>query len=471
MTIHPSSYLSLPPHFFQKVLPTPVAFPSLIRFNTALAEELGVSVKSEDRAAVFSGNMILPDAQPLAQAYAGHQFGNFVPQLGDGRAILLGEVVDKHGRQRDIQLKGAGRTPFSRQGDGRAALGPVIREYILSEAMAALDIPTTRSLAAVTTGETVMRETPLPGAILTRVAASHIRVGTFEYFASRRDKDGIKLLADYCIGRHYPKALESKNPYIAFLESVMDAQASLVARWMGLGFIHGVMNTDNMTISGETIDYGPCAFMDAYHPAMVYSFIDRYGRYAFDQQPSIAGWNLARLSECLLPLLDLDLSKAVDIANNALENFNMLFNEYWLKGMCAKVGILHPKLSDQALIQALFDVMTAHSLDFTLTFRHLNNPDFSPQLSEWRLTWQARLQEEGRFPEAIKAQMDQVNPIVIPRNHRVEQAIAAAEAGDFSKMNSLIEVLSTPFELKPQYADYALPPKPDEIVANTFCGT
>ena len=374
IAVFSNSYARLPEHFFARLSPTPVARPRLIRFNKSLAAELGVDTRGlepDGLAAVFAGNVMPPGAEPIAMAYAGHQFGNFVPQLGDGRAILLGEVLDRNGERRDIQLKGAGRTPFSRRGDGRAALGPVLREYLVSEAMHALGIPTTRALAAVSTGEPVYRDRQLPGAVLTRVASSHIRVGTFQYFAARGDREAVERLADYVIDRHFPDARDAERPRLALLQAVVERQALLIARWMHVGFIHGVMNTDNTALSGETIDFGPCAFMDSYDPATAFSAIDEFGRYAYGNQPTIAQWNLARFAETLLPLLDPDPEPAVELANEAISAFTSRFQEHWLAGMRDKLGLSSNEEGDLELAHALLRAMHENAADFTLTFRRL----------------------------------------------------------------------------------------------------
>jgi serine/tyrosine/threonine adenylyltransferase len=484
-----NSYARLPERFFARLPPTPVAAPRLIRVNAGLALELGLDpawLASPEGVAVLAGNRVAEGADPIAMAYAGHQFGTFVPQLGDGRAILLGEVVDRHGRRRDIQLKGAGRTPFSRRGDGRAALGPVLREYLVSEAMAALGVPTTRALAAVTTGETVLRETPLPGAVLARVAASHIRVGTFQFFAARGDTDGVKALADHVIARHYPEARDAAGPYRALLEGVIARQASLIAQWLHIGFIHGVMNTDNMSIAGETIDYGPCAFMDAYHPATVFSSIDEMGRYAYGNQPSIAQWNLARLAETLLPLLADNEEAALAEANAALATFALRFNAAYLDGLGRKLGLLASEPEDLALAQDLLNVMAANGADFTLTFRGLSDAAGDPvgfaevralfadgaAFDAWASRWRARLERDGVALEERRARMRAVNPAFIPRNHLVEEAIrAAVDNSDFSVFETLLSVLSTPFEDQPDKARFRAQPTPDQMVHQTFCGT
>jgi uncharacterized protein YdiU (UPF0061 family) len=434
-------------------------------------------------AAVLAGNVLPAGAAPLAMAYAGHQFGNFVPQLGDGRAILLGEVVDARGRRRDIQLKGAGPTPFSRRGDGRAALGPVLREYIVSEAMAALGIPATRALAAVATGEAVQRERLLPGAVFVRVAASHVRVGTFQFFAAKGDNEGVRLLADYVIDRHYPELKESTNPYLALLEAVALRQADLIARWMGVGFIHGVMNTDNMTISGETIDFGPCAFLDDYDPRKVFSSIDQMGRYAYGNQPGIGQWNMARLAECLLPFLDQDEEKAVEAANGVLKTFGERFQARWLAEFRGKIGLATEMEGDGDLVQALLGALHEGQADFTLAFRLLadcaegRTASFLElfadpvKAADWLARWKQRLETEEGAAADRAAAMRAVNPVVIPRNHRIEEAIAAALAGELGPFHKLLAALQNPYEERPEFADYALPPRVDERVAQTFCGT
>jgi uncharacterized protein YdiU (UPF0061 family) len=484
-----NSYLHLPERFYQKQDPTPVRAPQLVRVNAGLAETLGLDpafLASPEGVEVLAGNQVPPGAAFVALAYAGHQFGQFVPQLGDGRAILLGEVVGRDGRRRDLQLKGSGPTRFSRRGDGRAALGPVLREYIVSEAMAALGVPTTRALAAVTTGEMVQRETPLPGAVLTRVAASHIRVGTFQYFAARGDVEALRLLADHAIARHYPQAAEATQPYHALLEAVVAAQAGLVAQWLLVGFIHGVMNTDNTAISGETIDYGPCAFMDAYDPSTVFSSIDYYGRYAYANQPPIAQWNLARLAEAMLPLLDEDEEAAVTSARQALASFAPRFEETWLQGMRRKLGLQTAQDGDAALVQDLLDRMAANKADFTLTFRGLCGAAVDPRgdaavgtlfaepvaYEAWALRWRQRLEAEAVPPEARGAAMRAANPLYIPRNHQVEAALSAAVTrSDFAPFETLLDVLSRPYKERQGLEPFTLPPEPSERVQQTFCGT
>jgi uncharacterized protein YdiU (UPF0061 family) len=482
-------YARLPDRFFARLAPTPVAAPRLIKLNERLARELGLDAKalaSPRGVEILAGNRVPEKGEPLAMAYAGHQFGNFVPQLGDGRAILLGELVDRAGNRRDVQLKGAGPTPFSRNGDGRAALGPVLREYIVSEAMAALGVPTTRSLAAVATGEMVWREAILPGAVLARVASSHIRVGTFQFFAARGDVDGVRALADHVIARHDPQAREAANPYRALLDGVIARQAALIAQWLHLGFIHGVMNTDNMTISGETIDYGPCAFMDAYHPDTVFSSIDSGGRYAYANQPGIAQWNLARLAETLLPLLGADEKSAIASAQEALDAFAPAFQRVHAAGLRRKLGLLESREGDEALAGDLLARMANTGADFTLTFRLLSEAALSASsdtavralfdnpvsYDEWAVRWRLRLAEEGGDPLARRAAMLGVNPRFIPRNHRVEEAIAAAvRNNDFAPFETLLTVLSRPFDEQPEFDRFAAPPRPDEIVHQTFCGT
>jgi uncharacterized protein YdiU (UPF0061 family) len=491
-------YLSLGERFYVKTSPSPVARPALIKFNDDLARALGLSagdLTSSDGAAVFSGNLIPDGAEPLAMAYAGHQFGHFNPQLGDGRAILLGEIVSPDGARFDMQLKGSGRTFYSRDGDGRAALGPVLREYLVSEAMVKLGVPTTRALAAVTTGEEVARERLLPGGIITRIATSFVRVGTFQYFSAKGDLESIQKLADHVIERNYPKADSAENSYLAFLNAVVDRQAALIAQWMQLGFIHGVMNTDNMSIAGETIDYGPCAFMDVYKHDQVFSSIDRGGRYAYNNQAPIGLWNLTRLAESLLPLLADDTETAIEAAQNVLKTYVESYQKAWLAGMRAKCGLLtvSDKTADQdkTLIEALLDTMAANNADFTLTFFYLSRLssglsapsseqdrdirslfDIPAQFDEWAVKWRNRLGDERHSDEQRQAKMQAVNPVYIPRNHQVEAAIRAAEDhGDFSVFNDLHEVLQNPYLIQQGMQRYMLPPEPDEVVQQTFCGT
>lgn len=478
-----NSYARLPERFHAPTMPSQVPEPRLVRLNLALAAELGLDadwLASPEGVEVLAGNAVAEGSMPIATAYAGHQFGQFTPQLGDGRAILLGEVIDRSGTRRDIQLKGAGRTRFSRGGDGRAALGPVMREYIVSEAMAALGIPTTRSLAFVLTGGVVMREEALPGAVLARVAASHIRVGTFQFFAARQDVEALRLLADHVINRHYPKAARAANPCLALLEAVIAAQADLVVRWLLVGFIHGVMNTDNVSIAGETIDYGPCAFLDAYDPSTVFSSIDRGGRYAYDNQPSIALWNLTRLAETLLPLLAPDTDQAVAIAQNALGAFALRYQAAYDAGIARKLGLPGDSEADTILGAEFLGLLGTHLADFTLSFRHLSRLHAGlageetlraalgndPALDGWLVRWRER--SAGTPPGAILA----VNPAYIPRNHRIEAAIEAAQAqDDFGPFETLIAVLAHPFEERAEFSRYEAPPETHERVIATFCGT
>jgi uncharacterized protein YdiU (UPF0061 family) len=476
-----TSYARLPEAFRVRLNPVPVRTPQLVVFNEPLARSLGLNpeaLKGGAGAAVFAGNRLPEGAGPLAQAYAGHQFGHFT-MLGDGRAILLGEQITPQGERVDIQLKGSGQTPFSRMGDGRAALGPMLREYIISEALHALGIPTTRSLAVVTTGESVFRETPLQGAILTRTAASHIRVGTFEYAAARGNPDELRALADYTLQRHFPELAEKGNPYLALLDAVMERQASLVARWLLVGFIHGVMNTDNMALSGETIDYGPCAFMDAYDPETVFSSIDHHGRYAYGRQPQIAQWNLARLAETLLPLIHEDQQEAQATASAAVSGFPEIFRRYWLSGMRAKLGLYNREAEDGALVADLLDCMQRHGADFTNTFRDLASgplPEASifraPDFKKWFARWQVRRERQAEDWGASRRLMNAHNPAVIPRNHRVEEALAAAvERSDLTVMENLLDALSRPFQEPPEESGYHLPAPPSAEPYRTFCGT
>ncbi|MGL9618036.1 YdiU family protein [Bradyrhizobium sp. U531] len=490
MTVHfpfQNSYAALPDGFFARVAPTPVSAPRLIKLNRPLAIQLGLDpdmLETADGAAILAGKTVPAGADPIAMAYAGHQFGQFVPQLGDGRAILLGEVIDKDGVRRDIQLKGSGPTPFSRRGDGRAALGPVLREYIVSEAMYALGIPTTRSLAAVVTGEHVIRETALPGAVLTRVASSHIRVGTFQFFAARGNTEAIRALADHVIARHYPQLRDAERPYHALLAGVVARQAELIARWLLVGFIHGVMNTDNSSVSGETIDYGPCAFMDAYNPSQVFSSIDAMGRYAYANQPRIALWNLTRLAECLLPLFSDDQEKAIAEAQDILGAFSDQFSAAYQAALRRKIGLFTERDGDEALIQDLLDAMAKNQADFTLTFRKLGDAaaddaaDVRAQFmepaafDEWADRWRARIALEQQGAEERRTAMNAVNPMFIPRNHRVEAVIQAAVDDDnYAPFEELVLVLAKPFDDQPDHAPYADPPLPDQRVLRTFCGT
>ena len=470
------SYARLPKMLHEHLEPTPVREPHMVVFTHALAESLGLNAAAlADRAAIFAGNELPDGASPLAQAYAGHQYGHFTG-LGDGRAILLGEQITPTRERYDVQLKGSGPTPFSRRGDGRAALGPMLREYIISEAMHALGIPTTRSLAVVTTGEKVFRQESLPGAVLTRIAASHIRVGTFEWAAAHGDKEALRALADYTLQRHYPELVGAEAPYLALLEGVMERQARLIAQWQCVGFIHGVMNTDNVALSGETIDYGPCAFMDAFDPATVFSSIDRQGRYAYGNQPQIAQWNLARLAEALLPLLHADEKQAVEIANAAIEGFKTKFERHWLTGMRAKLGLFTEEAGDRALIESLLVWMREQKADFTNTFRALNPAETVSRedraFAEWHSQWQARLKLQPQSAEEVKERMRAHNPAVIPRNHKVEEALAAAvETGDLNVMERLLKVLAKPYEDSEGQAEYRMPSGLAPGAYQTFCGT
>jgi uncharacterized protein YdiU (UPF0061 family) len=459
--------------------------PRLLMLNEDLAAELGVdadALRAPDGVAALAGNVVPQGASPVAQAYAGHQFGGYSPRLGDGRALLLGEVLDVHGRRRDVHLKGSGRTPFARGGDGKAAVGPMLREYAIGEAMHALGIPTSRALAVVATGDLVAREMMLPGAVLTRIAASHIRVGTFEY-AARREPALVQRLADHAIARHHPRAVDAENPYLRFLESVVDAQASLVARWMLVGFVHGVMNTDNMAISGETIDYGPCAFMDAFDPATVFSSIDHGGRYAYGNQPRIALWNLARLAETLLPLLDVETDAAVAAATEVLESFPDRYGEYRAHGMGAKLGLADVRGQDGSLSDDLLALVHAQGVDYTSCFRALSSAlrgDAARARSlfadpssfdAWSDRWLARVSSQASDPRTIADAMDRVNPVYVPRNHLVEDALTAATAGDLEPFRELLDVIVEPFDERPGLDEYAAPAPPSFGVYRTFCGT
>ncbi len=461
--------------------------PKIIQFNQLLTRDLGLdpeALNTQEGAAIFSGSIAPEGADPLAQAYAGHQFGGFSQQLGDGRALLLGEVLDKDGNRFDLQLKGSGRTPFSRGGDGKAVLGPVLREYLMGEAMHALRVPTTRALAAVTTGEDVMRDGLKPGAVLARIASSHLRVGTFQFFAARQDWDKVRQLADYAIARHYPDLVSADDKYLRFLGAVVDRQATLIAKWMHVGFIHGVMNTDNMTISGETIDYGPCAFLDSYDPATVFSSIDRNGRYAFGNQPNIALWNLTRLAETLLQLIDAkDDDNAISLATDALNGFNDRYNDAWTTGMRAKIGLMTTQEGDTDLLSDLLEIMTEQRVDYTQFFRALADAATGDdtklltlltdpaKIAPWLATWQIRLQSELQNPTERAAAMNKINPIYIPRNHRVEETLQAAEAGDFVPFTKLLDVLQTPFTKRAGLENYEGPAPKDAPMYQTFCGT
>jgi uncharacterized protein YdiU (UPF0061 family) len=484
-----NTYARLPEHFSSRVNPTRVAAPRLVKLNVELAHFLNLDVSPEQAVEIFSGNRIAEGSEPIALAYAGHQFGHFVAQLGDGRANLLGEVVARDGQRYDIQLKGSGPTPFSRRGDGRAALGPVLREYLVSEAMFALGVPTTRALAAVTTGEEVFRETVLPGAVFTRVAASHLRVGTFQFFAAKGDTASLRTLADYAIARHYPEAAHSPRPYRAFLEGVISRHAALVAQWMLLGFIHGVMNTDNTSISGETLDYGPCAFMEAFNPAQVFSSIDQRGRYAYSNQPHAAHWNLARLAETLLPLLAEEEGSedaAMASATDSLATFAPRYDTARETGLRRKLGLFTERQGDKALAEDLLERMAANRADFTLTFRLLCDAAAGPEgdravralfadpasYDAWSVLWHRRLAEEPSSSSSLSALMRMENPSFIPRNHRVQEVIdAAIERRDFQPFEQLLEVVSHPYEDNPYRKRYAAPALPEQSILQTFCGT
>ncbi|MFC4600925.1 protein adenylyltransferase SelO [Cohnella hongkongensis] len=476
-----NSYSRLPEMLFTRMNPAPVRSPELVVLNGPLAESLGLNadaLRGGDAAAVFAGNRVPEGASPLAQAYAGHQFGHF-NKLGDGRALLLGEQITPAGERYDIQLKGSGRTPYSRGGDGRAALGPMLREYIVSEAMHALGIPTTRSLAVVSTGESIYREKELPGAVLTRVAASHIRVGTFQYAAAWGGVEEVRTLVDYTLRRHYPEAVSgAAGSALVLLQEAIRRQARLIAQWQLVGFIHGVMNTDNMALSGETIDYGPCAFMDVYDPATVFSSIDTNGRYAYGNQPQIAVWNLARFAETLLPLLHDDEERAISAAEGVLGEFGGLYHGHWLAGMRAKLGISSAEDQDEELVKDLLILMQKHRADYTNTFRSLtaNAPEETPlhgveEFDRWQERWQARLGRQSASREEARQLMRVSNPAVIPRNHRVEEALEAAERGEYSVMERLLAVLRQPYAHSPEQAEYAAPPEPSEFPYRTFCGT
>jgi uncharacterized protein YdiU (UPF0061 family) len=476
-----NTYAQLPERFFAKQESARVPEPMLVRLNLGLAAKLSLDadwLKSPDGVAMLAGNAIPEGAEPIAQAYAGHQFGGFSPQLGDGRALLLGEVIGADGARYDLQLKGSGRTRFSRGGDGKSALGPVLREYIVSEAMCALGVPTTRALAAVATGEKVMRQQgPLPGGVFTRVAASHIRVGTFQYFLARNDIDGLRVLANYVIARHYPATAQAPNPYLALLESVANAQADLIAQWMSLGFIHGVMNTDNTAISGETIDYGPCAFMDAFHPQCVYSSIDSGGRYAWGNQPGIGHWNVTRFAETLLPLLSEDPDEATKLAEAALAGYSERFGGQYTAHFRAKFGL--PPEAPAEIIQECLGLLDGQEVDFTLFFRYLTRVaggedpktlavmfSSNEPFEQWFAKWRGEAN-----PARHLAAMRGANPILIPRNHRVEQAIQSACVGGFAPFHRLVDALAAPYAEQVEYADLETPPRPEEIVHETFCGT
>ena len=477
-----NSYIGLPEEFYQQIDPTPVKNPSLLIFNEELANSLNIELKEDDKLNFFSGNKIPKDSIPVALNYSGHQFGNFVHQLGDGRAILLGEVRNKN-ESYDIQLKGSGQTKFSRQGDGRSALGPVLREYILSEAMHHLGIPTTRSLAAVATGEHVVRDSFEPGGILTRVAKSHLRVGTFEYFASRQQWEDLKLLADFAIQRHFPKIRETDNHYLELLKEVASNQSILIANWMSVGFIHGVMNTDNFTISGETIDYGPCAFLDEYHPGKVFSSIDQNGRYAYGNQPSISSWNLASLAGCLIAFIDKDSDKANELATEVLENYSIDTNQRILDLMCKKIGLDGSKKNNQEILRNLLKLMMDNESDFTITFRSLsdillnNSDNFLAQfhqkneVSGWINNWKSALNLENKNVGEIISNLNNTNPMYIPRNHQVQKAIEESYLGNLKVLEEMLEVLKNPFQENVSLSHYSEAPSEQQRVTQTFCGT
>jgi len=485
-----NQYQRLPDRFYRRVHPTPVANPRLVIINRVLAMELNIDpgwLAGPEGLSMLAGNQVVAGSDPLAMVYAGHQFGAWVPQLGDGRAVLLGELVDRTGQRRDVQLKGSGPTPYSRAGDGRASIGPVVREYLASEAMAALGIPTTRALAIVQTGETVQRDKPEPGGILCRVAASHVRIGTFEYFSSRGRSDDVRRLADHLIDRMYRQCRGAARPYQAMLELVIQRTIELVAAWMSVGFIHGVMNTDNMALSGETLDFGPFGFLDAFIPDQAFSYIDRRGRYAWSRQPGIAQWNLARLAECLLPLLDASSDLAVEIANDLISAFPARFEKAYTRAMTAKIGLSGEHAQHRELAVDLLDRMAVHRVDFTLLFRRLCALDGSDEgldgpvmelfedpgaFQSWAESWRAALAGEARDEAARKRAMRAVNPAFVLRNHLAQQAAdAAVERLDFGPMERLLVVLSRPYHDQPQALDLQRPPRPEQVVANTFCGT
>ena len=475
-----NTYSKLPEAMLSRLGPIPVKAPKIVILNIALSNKLGLdfsNTSNENLALIFSGNKLPEGTDTIAQAYAGHQFGHFTI-LGDGRAIVIGEHLSKNNQRFDIQFKGSGKTPFSRNGDGRAALGPMLREYIISEAMNGLRIPTTRSLAVVKTGETVIRETPLIGAILTRVASSHIRVGTFQYLTAKKEEKNLKTLFDYTINRHYPKIKNSKTPAIDLLKMVMEKQIKLVTDWMRVGFVHGVMNTDNMAISGETIDYGPCAFMDIYNPETVFSSIDHHGRYAFLNQPSIAKWNLARFAETLLPLIDKNKNKSIEIATETINKFDQLFNNIWLEMMRSKLGLIGEKKEDEALIGFLLSLMHKYKADYTNTFCSLMNVEIkkermfeSKEFIDWKKNWKKRLEGSNKSHEECLKLMNFSNPLVIPRNHKVEEALEAANNDDLNPMLKLLKVLKKPYEKQKDIIDYQSPSPNTDEKYQTFCGT
>ena len=476
-----NSYSELPQVFYTKQFPSLVPDPKIYILNEALVKNLGLNLevlKSDIGSYIFSGNKLIDGSEPIAQAYAGHQFGHFT-MLGDGRAVLLGEHITPEGNKVDIQLKGAGLTQYSRGGDGKASLGPMIREYIISEAMYSLGIPTTRSLAVVTTGESIARVIIEPGAILTRVSSSHIRVGTFQYAASYTSYEDLKALADYTIKRHYLDGINKENPYLFLLEEVIKKQASLISKWMHVGFIHGVMNTDNVSICGETIDYGPCAFMDTYDLSTVFSSIDSQGRYAYGNQPNITGWNLARFAETLIPLLSDNQEEAIDMAQNEISKFNDIYTENYLSGMRLKLGLFDEEKEDENLIYNLLSLMYKYKADYTNTFRNLtldkkdtNELFTSYEFADWYNKWKERLNRQGKTKEEVSNLMKSVNPSIIPRNHRVEEAIqAVVRNDDYSVMEKLLKALSKPYEYNEEYNEYTNLPKPTNIPYRTYCGT
>ncbi len=475
-----NSYSKLPPNFFTRILPEPVSNPQILFVNYVLAQELGLNLADlsvDELSQLFSGNTLPKGAEPISQAYAGHQFGQFT-YLGDGRAHLIGELIKPDGGRVDIQLKGSGKTPYSRRGDGRAALEPMLREYLISEAMHALHVPTTRSLAVVTTGEPVYRETVLQGAILTRIASSHIRIGTFVYLSAKNDTSGLTTLADYVIARHYAELQQSSEPYLDLLKSVMNKQAELITNWIRIGFIHGVMNTDNVAISGETIDYGPCAFMDAYDPQTVFSSIDTLGRYSFGNQPIITQWNLARFAEALLPLLHKNPANAIRIAEETIHTFSSIFEEKWLAMMRCKLGLFGEQLDDHKLCLDLLNWMMQESADYTNTFRDLSL-DVKPNtetyesntFQNWYVQWQHRLKQNAKPMKSSREVMHANNPVVIPRNHTVNKSLTAASNGELQLFKELLHVLESPYKNSKEKTPYQFPPTRAEQVFQTFCGT
>ena len=474
-----NTYNKLPESFYSPIAPTEVKMPEYLIINEDLCQALNLdleAIKSKEGLEILSGNQVEEGSMPLAQAYAGHQFGHFT-MLGDGRAILLGEIYDKNQLKVDLQLKASGPTPYSRRGDGRGTLRAMLREYIISEAMVGLKIPTTRSLAVVKTGQPVYRERPEKGGLLVRIASSHLRVGTFEYALNFTSKEDLKVLADYALERHYPAYKDSKNPYLGLLKAVIRRQASLIAKWQSVGFIHGVMNTDNMAISGETIDYGPCAFMDAYHLKTVFSSIDHQGRYAYGNQPYIGGWNLSRFAETLIPLIDEDYDKAKQMAQEEIENLHLLFQASYFKYMTKKIGIFNHTKEDESLILKLLQIMEDTGADYTNTFRALSLDDesdplfSSPKFKAWKIFWHERLNKQGQSDQAVKDLMQASNPAVIPRNHKVEQALDAVDQGDNRLMNKLLGYLKNPFDYQVDYGDYENPMPPSQMPYRTYCGT